>query len=142
MEAEIKPGNPPTILSIDTFKAAEEAKMGKMTEADVAEGVKGPAVELDQGGKTMTVLIPGRLIGQKWAPDMRMAGLAKQIKAGTSVMFRTRESGGKNFLKEIQPAAKAPGAAKEKAPTAAKEKAPAPSKEKGKEKEPPMKETK
>ena len=142
VEAEIRTGKPPVIQTIDPYKPAQEAKMVKMAEGDVAEGVKGPAVELDQGGKPVTVLIPGRLVGQKWAPDMKMAGLAKNIKPGTSVMFRTRESDGKNFLKDIQPAAKAPSAAKEKAPTATKEKAPAASKEKGKEKEPPMKETK
>ena len=130
VEAEIKAGNPPTIQSIDAFKPAQEAKMGKMTEAEVAEGVKGPAVELDLGGKSTTLLIPGKLTGQKWVPDPKLFGLAKANKPGTAVLVKTRDADGKTFLRDIKPAPKAPVAAKEKTPVAAK----------GSDKEPPMKE--
>jgi hypothetical protein len=108
VEVEIKPGNPPVIQSIDAFKPAEEAKMGKVVEADVAEGTKGPAVELDQNGKTVTLPIQGRMQGQKWVPDARLAGSIKGFKAGTAVVFRTREAGGKTYLKELKAAPKAP----------------------------------
>jgi hypothetical protein len=140
VEAEIRSGKPPVIQSIDVYKPAQEAKVNKMTEADVAENVKGPAVELDQGGKTVTLLIPGKMAGQKWVPDLKLAGAAKAFKPGTAVLVKSREAGGKMYLKEIKPAPKTPVAAKE--PTASKPpvrgKTPAAGKEK--EKEPVMKE--
>lgn len=124
VEAEIKAGRPPTVQSIDPYKPAQQATMGKMTEAEVAEGVKGPAVELDQGGKTVTLPIPGRMAGQKWVPDQKLVGMAKANRPGAAVMVKTREAGGKIFLKEIKPAPKTPVAAKAKEP-AMKEKGPA-----------------
>jgi hypothetical protein len=137
VEAEIRTGNPPVVQSIDPYKPAQEAKMVKMTEADVTEGVKGPAVEVDQGGKMMTLLIPGKMAGQKWMPDTKVAGTAKGFKPGAAVMVKTREADGKTFLKEIKAAPKAPVAGKAPAagrsPVAGKGSA-------GKEKEPEMKE--
>jgi hypothetical protein len=137
VEAEIRAGNPPVVQSIDPYKPAQEAKMVKMTEADVTEGVKGPAVEVDQGGKTMTLLIPGKMAGQKWMPDTKVAGTAKSFKPGAAVMVKTREADGKMYLKEIKAAPKAPVAGKAPAagrsPVAGKGSA-------GKEKEPEMKE--
>jgi hypothetical protein len=140
VEAEIRPGKPPVVQSIDPYKPAEEAKMGKMTEADVAEGVKGPAVELDQGGKPVTLLIPGKMAGQKWVPDLKLAGLAKGFKPGAAILVKSREAGGKMYLKEIKAAPKAPVAAKEKEPVASKPPVRGKTPPAGKEKDPEMKE--
>jgi hypothetical protein len=141
VEAEIRSGNPPVVQSLDRYKPAIEAKMAKMTEADVQEGVKGPAVELDQGGKSLTVLIPGKMAGQKWVPDAKLAGQVKGTRPGTAVLVKTRDLGGKTFLKEIKPAPKAPVASKDSSRDKEMEKdnkEPA-MKEKEKEKEPAKK---
>jgi hypothetical protein len=111
--------------------------MGKMTEAEVREGVKGAAVEVDQGGKTVTLLIPGRMAGQKWVPDQKVAAMAKGLKPGAAVMVKSREADGKMYLKEMRPAPKAPVAAK---PPAAGRSPVAGKGSSGKEKEPEMKE--
>jgi hypothetical protein len=132
VEAEIKAGNPPVVQSLDRYKPAVEAKMSKMTEADVAEGVKGPAVELDQNGKPLTLLIPGKMAGQKWVPDAKLAGQAKNTRPGTAVLVKTRDADGKTFLKEIKPAPKTPVAAKDSKGSKEMEKEP-PMKEKEKE---------
>jgi hypothetical protein len=126
------------VQSIDPYKPAQEAKMGKMTEAEVAEGVKGPAVELDEGGKPVTLLIPGKMAGQKWVPDLKLAGLAKGFKPGTAVVVKSREAGGKMYLKEIKAAPKAPVAAKEPVASKAPVRGKAPAA--GRDKEPEMKE--
>jgi hypothetical protein len=136
-EVQTRPGKPPVVQSIDPYKPAQEATMGKMTEAEIREGVKGPAVEVDQGGKTVTLLIPGKLAGQKWVPDQKVAGMTRGLKPGAAVMVKSREADGKTYLKEIKPAPKAPVAGKApaagKSPVAGKGSA-------GKEKEPEMKE--
>ena len=108
--------------------------MGKMTEAEVANGLKGPAVEIEQDGKPVTLLIPGKMAGQKWVPDMKVAGMAKGTRTGTAVLVKTRESDGKTFLKEMKPAPKTPVASKGKDKEPLKEKEPA-----MKEKEPAAK---
>ena len=104
VSVEVGPGNPPVIRSIDLYKAPQEAKLGKVVEAEVAGGQKGPAVELDQNGATLTLPIRGKVVNKKWAPDAQLLSRAKSLKAGTAVVFNTHDEEGKTYLKDLKSA--------------------------------------
>lgn len=91
----------PVIRHIDRFKEPTEAKIGKVVEADVADGVKGPAVTFDAGGNSVVLPVIGSMVGKKWVADNRVINRAKGLKAGTAVLYKTHEEGGKTFVKEI-----------------------------------------
>ena len=68
-----------------------------MVETEVAGDQKGPAVELDQNGKTLTLPIKGKLTNKKWQPDGQLLSRAKSLKAGTAVLFSTHTEDGKTY---------------------------------------------
>lgn len=102
--AEVTSSNPPVLRSIELYKAPQEAKLGKVVEAEVATDQKGPAVELDQDGKTVTLPIRGKLQGKKWVADPMILAHAKAMKPGMTVLFSTHEEDGKTYLKDLKPA--------------------------------------
>jgi hypothetical protein len=110
------------VTSLDPYQAKQEGKFGKVADADVA-GQKGQAVEVEQDGKSVTLLLPGKLSGKRWVTDPGLLADAKKMKPGTAVEFHTREVEGKTYLRQLaaapkemaKPAAKASaGAGKEK----------------------------
>ena len=115
VEAELQPGggSKMVLVSLDAYAPPEHAKMVKVGETEV-DGQKYPTAELDQDGKTVSLPIVGKTQGKKLVADGRVLGAAKALKPGAEVLFRTREEGGKTYLKEIQAAPKAPAAKAEK----------------------------
>ncbi len=111
VDAEVRRGSVPTLVSIEPYKPPENGKFIKMTEAD-AEGQKVPAVELEQDGKSLTLIVVGKLQGKKWAADSKVMGEARKLKSNSAVVYKTRQDGDKTCLKDIQPAPQAPDAAK------------------------------
>ena len=110
VEAEVQPGRPfATLRGIEAYAAPVPAKMGKVVETEI-DGQKYPAVELDEGGKSLSLPVNGRLSGKKRVPDARLLSSAKALKPGAEVLIRTREDGGKTWLKEIRPAPRQPTA--------------------------------
>ena len=107
VEAEVRESRPVAVLThIDRYSAPQTGKFLKATEQDVAEGQKGSAVEIEQGGKTVTALVPGKVQNQKWVPDGKLAAAVRKLKADAEVVYRTRQDGDKVWLKEIEPAPK------------------------------------
>ena len=108
VEAEFRESRPtPVLVSIDRYTPPRAGRFLKLSEEDVAEGQKGQAVEIDQGGKTVRALLPGRLQGKKWVSDAKVLAAARKLKADADVVYRTRQDGDKLYLKEIEPAPKA-----------------------------------
>jgi hypothetical protein len=96
------------VTSLDPYQAKQEGKFGKVAEADVA-GQKGQAVEVEQDGKSVTLLLPGKLSGKRWVTDPGLLADAKKMKPGTAVEFHTREVEGKTYLRQLAAAPKETG---------------------------------
>jgi hypothetical protein len=112
VSVEVINGNPPVIKSIDPYKAPVQAKMGKVVESDVAEGMKGPAVELDEDGKSVTLPLKGEVSGKKWVvADQVLLNRVKKMKLGTAVLVTTHDQDGKTFVRDITVAPVQPAAA-------------------------------
>jgi hypothetical protein len=88
------------VASLDVYQPQKHAKFGKVVDADVA-GQKGQAVELDEDGKTVTALLPGKLMNKRWVTDPQLLAEAKRLKAGVPVVFKTREAEGKSYLRQL-----------------------------------------
>ena len=107
IEAEVQGGATPVLTGVDLYKAPEEAKFQKLVDVEV-DGQKYPAVELDQDGKSVSLPLTGKVAGKKLTPDPRVASAARALRAGTVVLFKTTEDGGKTYLKEIHAAPRQP----------------------------------
>jgi hypothetical protein len=119
VEAEIREGRPvPTLLSLERYAAPQTGKFVKLSEEDVAEGQKGSAVEIEQDGKTVKALVPGKLQSKRWVSDPKVMGAARKLKPEAEVVYRVRQDGDKVWLKEIEPA---PKPQREKATTASRD---------------------
>jgi len=106
VEAEIKDGGKNGILtSLERYAVPQNGKFVKLSEQEV-EGQKAPAVELVSDGKDVTVLVPGKLQGKRWTSEPKVLAAVKKLKPDTEVVYRSRESDGKLWLKDIEPAPK------------------------------------
>jgi hypothetical protein len=119
IEAEVQGGSTPTLTAVDKYKAPEEAKFQKLVDIEV-DGQKYPAVELDQDGKPVSLPLVGKTVNKKLTPDPRLASAARGLRAGTAVLFKTTEDGGKTYLKDIHPAPRQPAKADVKTGTGGK----------------------
>jgi hypothetical protein len=109
VEAEIREARPvPVLVNLERYAPPQTGKFVKLSEEDVADGQKGSAVEIEQDGKTVKALVPGRLVNKKWVSDPKVMGAARKLKADAEVVYRARKDGDKLWLKEIEPAPKAP----------------------------------
>jgi hypothetical protein len=95
------------VTSLDMYQAKKQATFTKVAEAEV-EGQKGQAVELEESGKAVTALLPGKLSGKRWVTDANLLTEAKKLKPGTAVFFKTREIEGKTYLRALAAAPKEP----------------------------------
>jgi len=113
VEADLRPGpggtDYMTLAGIEAYKAPEQAKLEKIGDTEI-DGQKYPTVELNQDGKTVSLPVAGKLQGKKLVPDPKVLSAARSLRAGTEVMFRTREEDGKTWLREIQRAPAQPAA--------------------------------
>jgi hypothetical protein len=114
VSADVINGNPPVLKFIDPYKPPVQAKIGKVVEAEVADNMKGPAIQLDEDGTAVTLPILGHVAGKKWMVDQMLLSRVKSIRAGTLVLVTTHGQEGKTFLREItlappQPAAESTG---------------------------------
>jgi hypothetical protein len=110
VEATVAPKGPALfVTSIDPYQDPKAAKFGKLVDADV-NGQKGHAVELEQDGQTVTLLLPGKLVGKRYSTDLSLLNEAKRTKPGTAVMVRTRDIDGKQYLRQMLLAPKEPKA--------------------------------
>ncbi|MDB5353999.1 MAG: hypothetical protein JWN24_452 [Phycisphaerales bacterium] len=119
-----------TLVAIEPYKDPQSGKLVKVSETEIDDH-KTPSAEVDQDGKTITLLVPGKANGKAWTVDSKIAGEVKKLKPGAAVLFRTHEEGDKIWIREITLAPKAPAAPK--TPAAGKEK----DKEMAKEKDTP-----
>lgn len=116
VEVELQPAQPmPIVLAIDAYKPPEEAKVTKLGESEVEGNPKYPTLELEQDGKAVSLPLLGKLMGKKFVADPRLVQQVHALKPGTNVLFRTREVGGKTYLRDIALAPKT-AAAKPDAP--------------------------
>lgn len=117
---EVQNGEPPVLTAIDPYKAPVAAKIGKVVEADVAEGLKGPAITLDEDGTSVTLPIRGEIVGKKWVANPIMLNRLKNTKPGTAVLVSTHDQDGKTFLRDFKLVPKEPAAESGKATTPSK----------------------
>jgi hypothetical protein len=107
VEAEVRAGGAvPVLVNLERYAAPQTGKFLKLSEEDVAEGQKGSAVEIEQDGKTVKALVPGKLQNKKWVSDPKVMGAARKLKADAEVVYRARKDGDTLWLKEIEPAPK------------------------------------
>ena len=108
VEAEVRGGGAvPVLVSLDRYTPPQTGKFLKLlTDEEMADGNKGMAVEIEQGEKTVKVLVPGKLQGKKWVSDSKVLAATRKLKPDAEVVYRTRQEGEKLWLKEIQPAPK------------------------------------
>jgi hypothetical protein len=113
VEADLRPGpggsEYMTLANIEAYKAPEQAKLEKLGDTEI-DGQKYPTVELNQDGKPLSLPVAGKLQGKKLIPDPKVLSAARSMRAGTEVVFRTREEDGKTWLREIQRAPAQPAA--------------------------------
>jgi hypothetical protein len=100
------------IVAIEPYTAPLTGKVGKLLEADVdGHKVKSAEIETD-GGKTVTIYVPGKEVGKSFVPDSLVLAQLNKVKAGSSVEFRVHEDGDKMWLREITAVKAAKPAAK------------------------------
>jgi hypothetical protein len=104
---------------IEAYVEPITGKFTKYTESEV-EGHKLRALEIDQDGKTLTLLVPGRANGKAWITDSNVTRQLSRVRPGTMVQYRAKEDGEKNWLRSIEPAPKSPLEANPKAPVKAR----------------------
>lgn len=102
-------GRTPLLTSIYPYKEPQAGKLSKMTEQDVS-GQKAPAVEIETAdGKTVTALIPGKLVNnKKWVADTAVLREVRAIRPKTDVQFVTHDEDGQTVLTQITKAPPAP----------------------------------
>lgn len=110
----VQKGGVLVVTSLDPYQPPRQAKFTKVAEADVG-GQKGQAVELDEGGKALTLPLPGKVVNKKWVTDPAALADARKLKAGAAVVFRTRDVDGTAFVRQIAAAPKEPAKEKEAA---------------------------
>lgn len=114
------------LVIIEPYNDPQNGKLGKVGTTEV-EGSKVPSAEIEvEGGKTITVLVPGVQKGKMFVVDISVAGELRKLKAGAAVQFWSHEDGDKIWLRDIGPA-----------PKVAAEPAPAPEKKTTKKKDKP-----
>ncbi len=113
VSVEVVNDNPPVIKSIDLYKAPVQARIGKVVEAEVADNIKGPAVQLDEDGTTVTLPLKGQVSGKKWVvADPVLLTRVKNMKSGTAVLVSTHDQNGKTYIRDIKLAPAQPAAAR------------------------------
>ncbi|QOV90139.1 hypothetical protein [Humisphaera borealis] len=106
IEATINPqGDYLFVTSLDAYQAPRTGILNKLVDADI-DGNKGQAIEVDEGGKTLTLVLPGKLVGKKWTTDFGMLAFAKKAKPGTPIVFKTRDTETKSYLRALELAPK------------------------------------
>lgn len=98
------------LLAIEPYTEPQTGKLVKLSVTEV-DGRKVKSTEVDQDGKSVTLLVPGKAVGKRWVPDSTVTSQLARVHAGSMVAFRTHEDGDKTWLREILPAPKTTGAA-------------------------------
>jgi hypothetical protein len=115
--AEISPfsAKQSLLTAIFPYKEPQTGKVSKVSEQPVDAG-KTQAIDIETSdGKTLTALVPGKVINKRFIPDPNLTRLVHSFKPGTEVVYLTRDdSAGKSYIVEI---AKAPPAPKTPAGT-------------------------
>ncbi|HEX4793673.1 MAG TPA: hypothetical protein VH370_07780 [Humisphaera sp.] len=99
--------NGKTLTAIDLYKDPDTGKLLKLGDTDI-DGHKTKSADVDQKGKTITLLVPLHQNGKIWTPDVAILRELQKIRPNTQVEYRIREDGDKLWLREIQPAPKQP----------------------------------
>ena len=102
--------NGKALTAIDHYKDPTQGKLLKLGETEV-DGHKIKSADVDQDGKTVTLLVPGKTTGKNWVPDATVLRELQRIRPNTVVAYRVREDGDHLWLREIMPAPKPPPAA-------------------------------
>lgn len=102
-------GRTPLLTAIYPYKDPQSGKLSKMTEQEVS-GQKAPAVEIETAdGKTLTALVPGKLVNsKKWVADPMVLREVRAIRPKTDVQFVTHDEDGQTVLTQITKAPPAP----------------------------------
>jgi hypothetical protein len=90
-----------TLNIIEPYVEPQSGKISKFGDTEVdGHKVKSADIETD-GGKTVTVLVPGKAAGKAFVPDATVMAEYGKVKAGNEVEFRVHEDGDKLWLREI-----------------------------------------
>ncbi len=96
-----------SLTLIEPYVDPVVGKFTKYTDTEV-DGRKLRSLEIDQDGKTVTLLVPGRSNGKTWVSDSNVTRQLTRVRPGMTVQFRSKEDGDKNWLRSIEPAPKSP----------------------------------
>lgn len=94
-----------TLTAIDLYKDPSTGKLLKLGETEV-DGHKVRSAEVDQDGKSITLLVPGKLTGKMWSADPAILRELQRLKPNTMIAYRAREDGDRLWIREIGPAPK------------------------------------
>lgn len=98
----IEKANSGTLSAILSWSEPDRGKLLKIEPADV-NGQSGIAVQIDNGGKTITALVPGHVHKGKWISDPKVLSAARRFRTGATVIFRVQADGDKTWLRDIHP---------------------------------------
>ncbi len=102
-----KSGTHPQIKSIELYTEPVAGTFIKSSTEKDNSGKEETTVEIEGAdGKTITAVVPGRMDGKKWVPDLKVEGEVKRLHPNLDVMYRATEDNGKTVLRFIQKAAK------------------------------------
>lgn len=117
--AEISGG---TLVTIEAYSDPQLGKLIKIDETDV-DGHKVKTAHIDQDGKTIDAMVPGKANGRAWSPDTMIMRELSRLKLGEQIQFRTKDDGGKSWIRSIEPAPKNPSETPAQTPAKTKKKA-------------------
>lgn len=117
--AEISGG---TLVTIEPYSDPQLGKLIKIDETDV-DGHKVKTAHIDQDGKTIDAMVPGKANGRAWSPDTLIMRQLSRLKPGDQIQFRTKDDGGKSWIRSIEPAPKNPSETPAQTPAKTKKKA-------------------
>jgi hypothetical protein len=109
---ELKEGDPvwaelsgKTLVAIEPYTEPQQGKLLKFSEIEV-DGHKVRSAEIDEDGKSVTALVPGKASGRAWTPDLTVMRQLARVRPGSMIQFRAKEDGDKIWLRSIEPASK------------------------------------
>ena len=100
--AEISGG---TLVTIEPYTEPQLGKLIKIDETEV-DGHKVKTAHIDQDGKTIDAMVPGKMNGRTWSADTMVLRELSRLKPGEQVQFRAKDDSGKSWIRSIEPAPK------------------------------------
>lgn len=90
----------PKIVAIEPYTDPQVGKLLKIKETEI-DGHRVPQAQVDNEGKEISLLVPGKVVGKMFVPDRAINAELYKLRPGAQIEFRAHDDGGNLWLREI-----------------------------------------